>query len=128
MDWGKARDEVEARLEKICLALPEVNEGPAWNGRSWRIRKSHFCQVFTVDDGDTQKGIMIFRSEPPELDALVHLGHPFFKPGWGSKVVGMVIDDDTDWDEMAELIVDSYCIQAPKKLAALVTGDDTPSR
>jgi hypothetical protein len=122
MDWGKARDEVEARLEQICLALPEVNEGPAWNGRSWRIRKSHFCQVFTIDDGDTQKGIMIFRSEPPELDALVHLGHPFFKPGWGSKVVGMVIDDETDWDEMAELIVDSYCIQAPKKLAALVNG------
>ncbi|HEY2812382.1 MAG TPA: MmcQ/YjbR family DNA-binding protein [Acidimicrobiales bacterium] len=33
----------------------------------------------------------------------------------------MIIDDNADWDEVAELITDSYCIQAPKKLAALVT-------
>src|SRR5690349_6330173 len=122
MDWGKSRDEVEARLAKICLALPEAHEGPAWNGRSWKIRKSHFCQVFTVDDGDDQNGIIIFRSESPELYALAHMGNPFFKPGWGTKTIGMVIDDNTDWDELAELIVDSYCVQAPKKLAALVDG------
>jgi hypothetical protein len=120
MDWGRVRDDVERRLEKLCLALPDVHEGRAWNGRSWLIRKNHFCQVFTIDDGDDQKGMLIFRSAPPELDALVNAGHPFFKPGWGSRVIGMFIDDDTDWDEVAELITDSYCIQAPKKLAALV--------
>jgi hypothetical protein len=60
--------------------LPEVHEGPAWNGRSWLIRKNHFCQVRTVDDGDAQKGVIIFRSQPPELDALVRSGYPFFKP------------------------------------------------
>ncbi len=120
MDWGQVREEVEERLAKICVALPEVHEGPAANGRSWLIRKHHFCKVFTTDDGDAQKGIIIFRSEPPELDALVHAGHPFFKPGWGARVMGMVIDAKTDWDEVAELILDSYCIQAPKKLVALV--------
>ena len=120
MDWSRERDTVEERFRRICLALPEVHEGPAFNGRSWLIRKSHFCQVHTVDDGDDQVGILIFRSAPPELDALVALGHPFFKPGWGSRVIGMVIGDDIDWDEVAELITDSYCIQAPKKLAALV--------
>ncbi len=121
MDWGQVREEVEARLAKICVALPEVHEGPAWNGRSWLIRKRHFCQVFTTDDGDAPKGIIIFRSAPPELEALVHAGHPFFKPGWGARVMGMVIDGETDWDEVAELILDSYCIQAPKKLVALVS-------
>lgn len=122
MDWDGMRADVEARLEQICLALPEVHEGRAFNGRSWLVRKSHFCQIHTVDDGDAQIGIMIFRSAPPELDALAHSGHPFFKPGWGARVIGMVIDDATDWDEVAELILDSYCIQAPKKLAARVTG------
>jgi hypothetical protein len=118
MDWGEMREQVEERLRKICVALPEVHEGPAANGRSWLIRKGHFCQVFTIDDGDSQKGIIIFRSEPPELDALAHVGHPFFKPGWGARVMCMVVDDETDWDEVAELILESYCIQAPKKLAA----------
>lgn len=105
---------------QICVALPEVHEGPAWNGRSWLIRKNHFCQVFTIDEGEDQRGVIIFRAEPPELDVLVHTGHPYFKPRWGSRVIGLVIGDDTDWAEVAELITDSYCIQAPKKLSALV--------
>src|SRR3954469_15456756 len=100
MDWDQARDEVEERLRKICVALPEVHEGPAWNGRSWLIRKNHFCQVFTIDDADTHKVIMIFRSEPPDLDVLVHAGHPFFKPRWGTRAVGMVLDDNVDWREV----------------------------
>jgi hypothetical protein len=77
--------------------------------------------VFTVDDGDAQKVMIMFRSNPPEFDALLHGGHPFFRPGWGHNVMCMVIDDGVDWDEVAELLADSYCIQAPKKLAALVT-------
>ena len=32
----------------------------------------------------------------------------------------MLLDDDTDWDELAELLTDSYCIQAPGHLAELV--------
>jgi len=34
-------------------------------------------------------------------------------------VVRMVIDDDTDWDEVAELLTESYRALAPKRLAAL---------
>lgn len=125
MDWGQERDVIEERLRKICVALPEVHEGPAANGRSWLIRKNHFCQVFTIDQREERKGILIFRSEPPELDALVQSGHPFFKPGWGARVMAMVIEDDLDWDEVTELITDSYCIQAPRKLAARVnSGSD----
>ena len=32
----------------------------------------------------------------------------------------MLLDDDTDWEELAELLTDSYCVQAPKELAARV--------
>jgi hypothetical protein len=32
----------------------------------------------------------------------------------------MLLDDDTDWDELAELLTDSYCLQAPQRLACLV--------
>jgi hypothetical protein len=47
-------------------------------------------------------------------------GHPFFYAGWGRDVVGMVLDDSTDWTEVAELLTESYCVLAPKKLVALV--------
>jgi len=35
-------------------------------------------------------------------------------------VVGVVVGTDVDWDEVAELVTESYCIHAPKKLVALV--------
>ena len=56
----------------------------------------------------------------PELDALRNSGHPFFGTRWRADEVGMVIDDDVDWAEVAELLTESYCLLAPKKLAALV--------
>jgi hypothetical protein len=28
-----------------------------------------------------------------------------------------VLDDETDWVEVAELVTDSYCVQAPRRLA-----------
>ena len=31
-----------------------------------------------------------------------------------------VLDADTDWSEVAELVTESYCALAPKKLVALV--------
>jgi hypothetical protein len=34
--------------------------------------------------------------------------------------MGLAIDDDTDWDEVRELVTESYCVMAPKKLVALV--------
>lgn len=120
MDWKRERAVVEDRLRAICLAFPEAHEGPAWNGRSWLIRKNHFCQVFTVEADEVQRGMIYFRSRPPELDALVASGHPFFRAAWGKRVIGMAIEGDVDWDEVAELIAESYCIQAPRKLAALV--------
>jgi hypothetical protein len=36
-------------------------------------------------------------------------------------VVGLLLDDDTDWEELAELLTDSYCLQAPRELAAQVS-------
>jgi hypothetical protein len=37
----------------------------------------------------------------------------------------MVLGDHTDWDEVAELMAESYCLMAPKKLARLVERPPT---
>lgn len=31
-----------------------------------------------------------------------------------------MIDEHTDWSEVGELVTESFCVMAPKKLAALV--------
>lgn len=123
--------EVLDRLRPICLGLPETHEEPAWVGIRWRIRKRTFAHVLTADpdhqmayaraaeiDGPTC--VMTFRSPGDEIDGLVRGGYPFFKPDWGADVVGMVLDEQTDWDEVGELLTESYCVLAPRKLVAQV--------
>lgn len=61
-----------------------------------------------------------FRAEPDEAFAFEHVGPPYFRASWGHDVVGLFLDDDTDWSELAELLTDSYCIQAPARLADLI--------
>ena len=58
--------------------------------------------------------------EPDEVAAFEHMGDPYFRASWGGNVVGLLLDDDTDWEELAELLTDSYCIQAPTTLAEQV--------
>jgi hypothetical protein len=136
-DPGDVPPEILARLRPLCLALPETYEEPAWVGLRWRIRTRTFAHVLTVDPdhqavfaraapADEPVCVMTFRSPGDEIGGLVSSGHPFFKASWGADVVGMVIDGEVDWSEVAELITESYRVLAPKKLAAMV--DRPPGR
>ncbi|MCS7480624.1 MmcQ/YjbR family DNA-binding protein [Umezawaea endophytica] len=131
VDYGDVPAPVVARLRSLCLGLPDAYEERAWRGTRWMVRKRTFAHVLTVEPehpaayaraaGATGAiVVMTFRAPGSELDALVGSGHPFFKAGWGTDVVGLVLTDDVDWTEVGELLTDSYCVLAPKKLVALV--------
>lgn len=111
---------VVPRLREICLGLPETSEEPAWTGTRWVVRRHNFAHVLAVDGADGPTTVLAFRSAGDELEMLRQVGHPFFVLGWGRDAMGMVLDDDTDWHEVAEIITESYCVLAPKKLVALV--------
>lgn len=128
---GDVPPDILEQLRAICLGLPETHEELAWVGIRWRIRKRTFAHVLTIDPDhqmayaraaatDEPVCVLTFRSPADEIAGLVTSGHPFFKPGWGPDVMGMVLDDDVDWQEVAELLTESYCVLAPKKLAAEV--------
>lgn len=119
--------EILDRVRAICMALPDAYEESAWIGVRWRVRKRTFAHVVTVDDDSTsvfkeafdldgEATAVTFRVQGDELLALREHGHPFYYAGWGRDVMGMHLDDQTDWDELEELLIDSYCVLAPKKL------------
>jgi predicted DNA-binding protein (MmcQ/YjbR family) len=113
--------DVLERLRASCLALPDAWEEQAWTGRRFLVRTRNFAHVFAMcDDAGVVTTLLAFRSPDEERGALLASGHPFFLLGWGRDAVGMVLDDDTDWDEVRELVTESYCVLAPKKLVALV--------
>jgi hypothetical protein len=114
-------DDVETKLRNLCLELPEAYEERAWVGTRWMVRKRTFAHVLGVEVDDAAPVVVLsFRSAGAELEVLSHAGHPFFVLGWGRDAMGMVLDDDTDWDEVGELVTESFCVLAPKKLIALV--------
>ena len=130
-DYGDPDEAMVDRLRPICLALPDAYEEKAWVGCRWMVRKRTFAHVLSVDRESPPviaaafpttgaATVVTFRSAGDELDALRNAGPPYFYAGWGRDVVGLVLDGDTDWDEVAELMTESYCVMAPQKLSALV--------
>lgn len=115
-EYADPPDEYVDRLRPIALALPDAYEEKAWAGSRWMVRKRTFAHVLAVDDST----VLTFRSQGEELEMLRHAAHPFFYAGWGRDVIGLVLDGDTDWDEVTELVTESYCVMAPQKLVALV--------
>ncbi|RYU10066.1 MmcQ/YjbR family DNA-binding protein [Nocardioides iriomotensis] len=105
------------RIGRVLNALPECREESAWVGTRWRVRDATVAHVF---GGEDLLFRVTFRAEQDEVMALQHLGDPYFRASWGRNVVGLLLDDGTDWEELRELLTDSYCLQAPNHLAELV--------
>ncbi len=110
-------DEWVLRLREVMDGLPECREEEAWTGVRWRVGAATVAHIF---GGEDQLFRITFRAEPDEVMAFQHLGAPYFKASWGGNVVGLLLDDDTDWSELGELLTDSYCLQAPQRLAGRV--------
>jgi len=121
-------DDVVDRTRTLGLALPEVTvrvDGSRSPSRStaysFDIRQRSFCLLVAVAD-PTGKPVPLLRlrADPDEREALLSIGHPFFAPQGGRDRLGVLVTDDTDWDEIRELVTESYRILAPKKLTALL--------
>ncbi|MGA9870113.1 MAG: MmcQ/YjbR family DNA-binding protein [Rhodococcus sp. (in: high G+C Gram-positive bacteria)] len=130
-DYPDVPEPVLSLIRHVCTSLPEVVEEAAWTGTRWQIRSRTFAHVLVVEPErpeafaragriDSTSTVLTFRSEAPEYDVLVRLGHPFFRAPWGEDTVGLIVADLHDSDEIRELLTDSYCILAPQKLVEAV--------
>lgn len=106
------------RVRAISMALPEATEELTWGTEiNFRVRKKIF--VFAGDGGS-----VMVKADREELPAL--LDDSRFRPAPYLARGGWVVLDLTaakvDWVEVTELIHTSYCLIAPKKLAAQVSA------
>ncbi len=113
------RDAV-GRVREICLALPEAVE-KSFGGHTspaFRVRDKMFAMISEDRTSMTFKGAAgvqeaLVGDDPDRFYVPPYVG----AKGW----VGVRLDAVQDWDEIAELLVDSYRMVAPARLAALVT-------
>jgi hypothetical protein len=119
----------------VCTSLPEVVEEEAWTGTRWVVRGRNFAHLVQIDGGwppayasaagrDGPVTVLTFRTPTPELYERGDAGPSFFRPPWFPDIAGVVVDDGTDRDEIAELLVESYCVLAPKALVARLDRGD----
>jgi predicted DNA-binding protein (MmcQ/YjbR family) len=123
MSGSPAESDVIEQLRTICLQLPEAEERPfgGHTAPSFRVRDKLFVMV--GEDREYMTG-----KAPPGVQQMLVASDPvrFFVPQYvGSKGwVGIRLDGDPDWTEIAEIVEDSYRMIAPKRLVAQLDQDD----
>ena len=113
-------------VRRICLALPEVVERASHGSPAFFVRGKKTIVSF-VDDHHGDGRLAIWCAAPPGVQAQLVEQEPdrFFRPpyvghrGW----LGVQLDRDPDWDEVAAICADAYRQVAPKSLIARLDAE-----
>jgi hypothetical protein len=116
------------RLRKLCLALPQAHEVEAWGEPTFRVRNKLFAMYAAPNNHHGAGRPAVWCKAAPGNQSIMVRAAPdrFFVPpyvgpsGW----VGVWLDREPDWAEVADLMRDSYRLIAPKKLLALLDAED----
>ena len=119
-DEATATDALD-QVRRICVDLPEVTERPSHGSPTWFVRGKKTFVMF-LDDHHSDGRLAIWCAAPPGVQAQLVEQEPgrFFRPpyvghrGW----LGVELDVDPDWAEVAEICADAYRQVAPKTLVA----------
>jgi hypothetical protein len=124
-------DDTLAHLRAVCLALPEVTERPSHGSPAWYVRGKKTLAMY-LDNHHGDGRMAIWCPAPPGVQDALVTEEPdrFFVPpyvghrGW----LGVRLDRELDWDEIAGIIEDAYRLVAPKRLVAQLDqlDDDDP--
>jgi hypothetical protein len=112
-------EEVLNRLREICLALPEASEQGGVGDPTFKVRDKIFAMRHRMEGRMSMwckapfgvQGILV-GSNPERFFVPPYVGHH----GW----VGVWLDVDLDWEEIADLVRKSYRMTAPKRLSARI--------
>jgi hypothetical protein len=113
-------------VRRICLGLPEVSERLSHGSPSFFVRGKKTLTMFADDHhGDGILGIWCPAFPGVQEELIESEPDRFYRPpyvgpsGW----IGVRLDREVDWDEIAEIIADSYRKVAPKTLVKQLDAD-----
>jgi hypothetical protein len=112
-----------ARVRKLCLALPEATEKLSHGSPTFFVKKAF---VMYLDDHHGDGRLALWCAAPPGVQGDLVDQEPdrFFVPPYvgGRGWIGVRLDRDPDWDEIAGIIEDAYREVAPKRCVAALDG------
>lgn len=113
-------DDPLPRLRELCLALPETSERLSHGEPTWFVRGKTTFVTYANHHHDDVLGFWcaapdgvagtLVSSAPDRFYVPPYVGHR----GW----LGVRVDGEVDWDEIADIVEDAYRTVAPKRLIA----------
>ncbi|MDQ0642965.1 MmcQ/YjbR family DNA-binding protein [Microbacterium murale] len=119
-------DPLLARVRQIALGLPEADEKVS-HGRPTFFTQKVFCyfggSVRADDEWVAHDAAIMVRPDPAD-DPALRQDPRFWVPAYlgPSGWLGIDLDEETDWQEIAELIDASYRVTAPRRLVRELDG------
>jgi predicted DNA-binding protein (MmcQ/YjbR family) len=113
--------QILAPLREICLDYPEAAESVAFGSPTFQIRTKNFAMVHKPDDR-----VAVWCKAPAGVQEAYIASEPdrYFKPpylgpkGWVAAWISP--ECNPDWDEIADIVDESYRLIAPKRLVAVL--------
>ena len=113
-------DELE-EVRALCAALPGSVETVKLGDRPvWQVVGRTYCYFMDDHHGDGRLALWVKSTHEAQADAVAAEPHRCFVPpyagsqGW----LGLRLDVDPDWDEVAGVLAEAWRLQAPKRLLA----------
>jgi hypothetical protein len=113
-------DDPLARLRELCLALPEATERMSHGEPTWFVRDKKSFVTYADRHHDDRLAFWCAAPDGKQRTLVASDPERFFVPpyvgqrGW----LGVRLEVEVDWDEIAEIVEDAYRAVAPKKLVA----------
>ena len=114
---------LEERIRAICRGLPGVSERPS-HGAPAFFAGRQFATVWVHGHHQHHFPHLWCAAAPGVQEELVASSERFFRPPYvgGRGWVGVRLDGEVDWGEIAELCEDAYRTVAPRRLVAELDG------
>lgn len=108
------------RLRALCLALPEAVEKVSHGEPTWFVRKVFV--MYAHHHHDDRVGFWCAAPAGAQEALVAARPERFFRPPYvgGRGWLGVWLDVEQDWSEIAEIVMDAYREIAPRKLVALL--------
>lgn len=114
------------RLRGICGALPEVTERLSHGAPTWFVRDKTVFVTLWAQGHHVDVFPHLWCAAGPGVQEELVAAEPerFFRPPYvgGRGWLGVRLDDEVDWDEIAGLCEDAYRAVAPKRLVTELDG------
>lgn len=119
-------EEPLSRLRAICMSLPEATERLSHGEPTWFVAGKKTFATYADHHHDDRLAFWCPAPEGVQAEMVAAEPDRFFAPPYvgGRGWLGVRLDREVDWDEVAGIVAEAYRLVAPRKLVARLDSAD----